>query len=394
MKNEVVPKRPRRIVFWGTYDTGKPRVRLLLAGARAAGFDVLECHQRVWDGVEDKTQLRGMSHAIRLLTKLVGAYPSLIHRYLTLPDHDAVIVGYPGILDVLVLWPLTWLRGRPLVWDVFLSLYDTIVRDRRLIPSWFPPAWGLYWMEWLAARVTTRMFLDTRAHASYFARLFRLKSGRIAVIPVGAEDAVFNGSAPSLEPSPRSEQDALTVLFYGQFIPLHGLDVIVDAAALVARETPHVRWLLIGRGQESRRIDARLSMLKLSAVTRVDWVPYRELADWIRRADVCLGIFGTSDKSHNVVPNKVYQALAMGRRVITSDTPAQRELLAEGAGHWLTLVPPGNARALADAVLRLGKERHIGAAPFIVGTERVGQCLKQVVDEVISDRDSTHDPLH
>jgi glycosyltransferase involved in cell wall biosynthesis len=394
MKNELLPNRSRRLVFWGTYDTGKPRVRLLLAGARAAGFDVLECHQRVWDGVEDKTQVRRMSHGIILLTKWLAAYPSLIHRYLQLPDHDAVVVSYPGILDVLVLWPLTWLRGRPLIWDVFLSLYDTAVRDRRLIPSWSPPAWGLYWMEWLAARVTARMFLDTRAHASYFARLFRLESGRIAVIPVGAEDGFISGSGSSLDLRPRSESDVVTVLFYGQFIPLHGLDVIVDAAVLVARETSQIRWVLIGRGQESRRIDARLSMLKLSTVTRIDWVPYRELADWIGAADICLGIFGVSEKAHNVVPNKVYQALAMGRRIITSDTPAQRELLAQGAGHWLTLVPPGNARALADAVLRLGKERHLGGPPFIVGTTQVGKCLKQVVEEVISDRDSTRDALH
>ena len=393
MKNELVPNRSRRLVFWGTYDTGKPRVRLLLAGARAAGFDVLECHQRVWDGVEDKTQVQGMSHGIRLLTKWVAAYPSLIRRYLKLPDHDAVIVGYPGILDVLVLWPLTWLRGRPLVWDVFLSLYDTVVRDRRLIPSWSPLAWGLYLLEWLATRVPARMFLDTRAHASYFARLFRLNSARTAVIPVGAEDAFFGGSGPSLE-QPPSGADVVTVLFYGQFIPLHGLDVIVDAASLVARETSHVRWVLIGRGQESRRIDARLSMLKLSTVTRIEWVPYRELADWIRAADVCLGIFGISEKAHNVVPNKVYQALAMGRRVITSDTPAQRELLTEGAGDWLTLVPPGNARALADAVMSLRKEHHLGGPPLIVGTEHVGRCLKQVVDEVIRDRVSTYDALH
>jgi glycosyltransferase involved in cell wall biosynthesis len=381
MNGEPVPKRSRRLVFWGTYDTGKPRVRLLLAGARAAGFDVIECHQRVWDGVEDKSQLRGANRRIRLLTRWLVAYPSLIRRYMKLPPHEVVVVGYPGVLDVVILWPFAWLRGRPVIWDVFLSLYDTAVRDRRLIPGWSPVAWGLYGLEWLAARATTRMFLDTRAHASYFARLFKLKTSRISVIPVGVEETFVSGSEPSLDSDPPSRAGVFTVLFYGQFIPLHGLDVIVDAAALVARETPRVRWVLIGRGQEAHRIDARIAALKLSTVTRIDWVPYQRLADWIRAADVCLGVFGTSQKAHNVIPNKVYQALAIGRRIITSDTPAQRELLAEGASQWLTLVPPGDPRALADAVLRLETEGSFaGGVPFLVGAADVGRHLEYVVN--------------
>ena len=384
MTGETRTNRSGRLVFWGTYDTGKPRVRLLLAGARLAGFEVLECHQHVWDGVEDKTQVKGVLHGFRLLTRWLLAYPSLIHRYLKLPHHDAVIVGYPGILDVLLLWPVTRLRGKPVMWDVFLSLYDTAVRDRRLVSRWSPAAWGLYCLEWLAARAATRPFLDTRAHASYFGHLFQLDASRISVIPLGAEKTFVGDSKASAEASPRRHLSVFTVLFYGQFIPLHGVDVIVDAAALIAREAPDVRWVIIGRGQEASRIDARLATLGLSTVTRVDWVPYQELVDWIRDANVCLGIFGTSEKAHNVVPNKVYQVLAMGRRVITSDTPAQRELLAYGAARLMTLVSPGDARALADAVLTLSKKADChDDAPIIVGAEHVGECLKRLVHDVV-----------
>jgi glycosyltransferase involved in cell wall biosynthesis len=378
-----------RLVFWGTYDLGKPRVRLLLAGARRAGFQVLECHQHVWQGVEDKSQVKGVASAFGLMTRWLLAYPVLLRRYIQLQAHDVVVVGYPGVLDVLALWPLARLRGTPIVWDVFMSLYDTVVRDRRLTPWWSPPAMVLYCLEWLALRAANRPFLDTNAHARYVARLFHLAPDRLGTVPVGSETEAFREEVHDFERGETRDNATFTVLFYGQFIPLHGLDVVVDAAVMVTREVQGVRWVLIGRGQEASRIDARLSGLHLSSVTRIDWVKYDDLANWIRKADVCLGIFGVSEKSHNVIPNKVYQALAMGRRVVTSDTPAQRELLALGAAPWLTLVPPGNARALADAILRLRQERAPGgAATIVVGADEVGRQLREVVRHVLPARAS------
>lgn len=373
--------RAPRVVFWGTYDVGKPRVRLLLAGARKAGFDVVECHEHVWAGVEDKSQVQGFGSRLRLLRRWVRAYPSLIRRYFRLPEHDAVIVGYPGAFDVLVLWPLVRIRGTPILWDVFFSLYDTVVRDRRLLSRWSPLALGVYALEWLAARAATRPFLDTRTHARYFARLFHLDSKRVSAIPVGTEEETFS-ALPDGQPVPR-EPGTFTVLFYGQFIPLHGLDVVIDAAVLVARDTPNVRWVIIGRGQEASRIDARLEAMAVSTVTRIDWVPYSDLARWIRQADVCLGIFGTSEKASNVIPNKVYQVLAMARPIITSDTPAQRELLEYGAEHLITFVPPGDSAALAQAALRLqqsGSRRDL--PPTIVGANEVGRRLKETFNDV------------
>lgn len=46
-----------RVIAWGSYDLGKPRVRILLRGLRENGVEVLECHRDVWQGVEDKSQV-------------------------------------------------------------------------------------------------------------------------------------------------------------------------------------------------------------------------------------------------------------------------------------------------------------------------------------------------
>jgi glycosyltransferase involved in cell wall biosynthesis len=83
----------------------------------------------------------------------------------------------------------------------------------------------------------------------------------------------------------------------------------------------------------------------------VAWVPYERLPAEIERAGCALGIFGTSGKAARVIPNKAFQALACGAPLVTGDTSAARELLVDGES--ALLVPPGDPRALADAVRRL-----------------------------------------
>ena len=88
----------------------------------------------------------------------------------------------------------------------------------------------------------------------------------------------------------------------------------------------------------------------LPRVKWTDWVAYRQLRLWLSQADLCLGIFGTSEKAASVIPNKVFQIVAAGRPVLTRDSPAIRELLSPGAP-CTYLVPAGDACALAEAVL-------------------------------------------
>ena len=84
-----------------------------------------------------------------------------------------------------------------------------------------------------------------------------------------------------------------------------------------------------------------------------DWLPYRELPQRIGRSDVVLGIFGDSPKAGRVIPNKVYQALACGRPVVTRVSEAYPANLLSSRASGLVLVEPAASAALAAAVRTL-----------------------------------------
>ena len=162
------PQKKYRVVFWGTYDVGKPRVRLLRAGAKAVGMEVIECHTDVWAGWEDKSQLARLGAGWIHLLSWISAYPSLIWRYLRLSAHDVVVVAYLGHLDVLIISPFARLRGVPVVWDAFLSIYDTAVNDRHLISKRSLTALFLYALEMVSLPCTHQSVPRHRSPCTLF----------------------------------------------------------------------------------------------------------------------------------------------------------------------------------------------------------------------------------
>jgi glycosyltransferase involved in cell wall biosynthesis len=367
-----------QILCWGTYDTSKPRSRILRDGLKAVGVTLTECHAPIWEHIQDKSQFAGVARRVGLMLRWMASYPLLLWRFLRMPRPDLVLVSYPGVLDVIVLWPLARLRRVPIVWDMFISLYDTVVQDRALLRRNSLAGRLLHAVEGCAIRLADLVFLDTAAHARHVERIYGLEERRCGSVWVGVEPIFFE-AAPLRNVSVARQSGPLKVLFYGQFIPLHGISTIIAAARATREE--QIEWRLVGRGQEAPRIRAMLAETPLPLLHWIEWLEYPQLRQALDWADVCLGIFGTSEKAACVIPNKVFQIVAAGRPLITRDSPAIRELLAP-APPCVRLIEAGNAQALADALCEQLHSRqppvascHRGAverfAPSAIGQ----QCL-------------------
>lgn len=257
------------------------------------------------------------------------------------------MLPYPGFAEMLLVAPLAKLTRRPLVFDAFLPLHDMIVADRALVQT--PRAARAIWLfERMVLRLTDVILVDTDCHGEYFTAEYGLPGERFVTVLVGAE--------PEFTPH-EGEDDAADllgppgglpiVLFYGQLIPLHGLETILSAARLSAGLD--ARWVIIGRGQMEPQLRAWLMQNPGAKVDWIPWVDYARLPAVIARARLCLGVFGLSDKAGRVIPNKLFQQLAMGKPVITRSSAAV-DALAQAYPQAVITVPPGDPQTLANAV--------------------------------------------
>ena len=142
-----------------------------------------------------------------------------------------VVVGFNGQLDVLLLRLLTW-RSRPrIVFAPLVSLTETLVEDRRVYAPGSTAAGLLAFLDRLTCRAADVVVVDTEAHRRYFVEVLGLEPSRLVCCHLGADpDAFF----PPQATRPADPGRPLEVLWFGQYLPLHGLDVVVDAVGRLA----------------------------------------------------------------------------------------------------------------------------------------------------------------
>ncbi len=339
-----------RALLFGTYDTSlHPRIGTIAEGLRARGIDVTECNAPL--GLDTAARVGMLAHPWRapgLLTLLARRWLTLARNARRMPAPDVVLVGYLGHFDVHLARLI--FRRVPIVLDHLIGASDT-ARDRRL--GGIGRQALLKMIDAAALRAADIVVVDTEEH---LARLPERHRARAVVVPVGAPLAWYLADRPPERDGTARDGTArddtgepLRVVFYGLYTPLQGAPVIGAALGQIAGAPLEVT--MIGDGQDKA---ATMAAADGSVAVRwLDWVPAADLPALVASHDVCLGIFGASEKALRVVPNKVFQGAAAGCAIVTSDTAPQRRAL-DGAA---VLVPPGDPDTLAAVLLRLAGDR-------------------------------------
>jgi glycosyltransferase involved in cell wall biosynthesis len=333
------------ILYFGTYSRGEEYARneAIIGGLLKNGVDLLECHESLWGSFQKKME-GAKKGLIQQGLSFARAYLKLFLKFPKVGDFDVMQVGYIGHIDMFPARLLKIFHRKPLVFDAFYSLYDTVILDRGLYSKDSFQAWLLRRIDRWSCRMADMVLLDTWEHVDYFCKEFGLPKSLFLAVPLGTDEKNFF-------PRDWPEDDGvLDVICYSSYIPLHGLDVQIRAAEIL-REHKDIRFTFVGKGQLYPEIRALADSKKLDNITFIEWLTHGELVKLIARADVCMGIFGVTEKASRVIPYKCYEALAMRKPVCTGDSPAARELLTNGEHVLMSTM--GDPQGLAENILKM-----------------------------------------
>ena len=312
-----------RICFLPGRESSYARTRILIKAMQKVGLDVLDC------SCKNKSFLRYFSAFIKFLQNKSKA--------------DIIFVSFYGHFLVPLVKLLT---KKKILFDAFVSTYQTLAIDRKVIGKNGPLAYIAKSLDRVACRMADRVFLDTYQHINFYVNTYGLDRQKFTRLLPGSDTTV-------MFPRDGESQDEFIVHFHSEFQPLHGAIYIVKAAKLLE----HIKFRLIGRGMELKRCKRLSQKLKLKNIEFHPAVKYEDLPKYMAEANVCLGIFGDTAKTSTVIPHKVYEALAMGKPVITADTPAVRELLTHEKD--VLFCENANPESLAKAIERLKNDKSL-----------------------------------
>lgn len=140
------------------------------------------------------------------------------------------------------------------------------------------------------------------------------------------------------------------VLYLGTMGPQEGVDLLLEAAALIARVRSDTAFVIIGAGSEVARLKSMTARLGLENIVRFTGrIPDAELADYLSTADVCVAPDPKNPMNDKSTMNKVLQYMACSRPVVLFDLTEGRRAAADAALY----ARPNDPADFAEKILQL-----------------------------------------
>lgn len=225
-----------------------------------------------------------------------------------------------------------WLAGVPVICSALHStgLPDRVERLNRLLEP-----------------ITDAFIAVAPPHAQYLAQHEGCPPHKVRVIPNGIDVERFRPQAPS--PSLRAAlelpADAPVVGIVAALRPEKNHGLFLQAAAAVLADIPHARFLIVGDGPQRPALEETARRLRIDHA-----VHFLGTRDDIPEILALCDVFALS--SHmEANPVSILEAAACGKPVVATRVGSVPETVHDGQTGYL--VAPGDARAMADRILRL-----------------------------------------
>jgi glycosyltransferase involved in cell wall biosynthesis len=278
---------------------------------------------------------RGLDHLSFMLTCLLFGLPRI-------KNVDVVIASSPTLFSAFSAWLITRIKRVPFVLEV-RDLWPEAIVDLGLMRRDGPSVKILQRLAHFLYTQAARVVVVTEAFADRLAEQ-GVPRAKLAVIPNGADTRFFGQTTNGTTRQSLGLNGQFVVAYIGSHGLSHGLDVVLDAAAV----QPEVTFLMVGDGADRDRLVAERDRRQLANVIMRTSVSKNEVPGLYAAADACLVPLRDVPIFETFVPSKLFEVLAAGRPVIGAVRGEAREILARSGG--ALLVDPERGDQLANAV--------------------------------------------
>jgi len=362
-------------------------VMLLDQGLRARGYDTLLVHGQIDAGEGSLERLADDGHLpkeriadlgrrispfsdlwafVRLVRIVFRERPDVIH------SHTAK-AGALGRLAALMFNVTRPRKRRSLVVHTFHG---------HVLAGYFGPATNVLvkFAERSLAKITDRIVtISSTQRDDIVGRFSIAPASRTVTIPLGLDlEPLLSQPLPA--PTRRRElglgEDDPVIGYVGRFVPIKDLATLIEAFAIVLRQLPAAALILAGDGPVRPELESLGRRMNLGDRMRfLGWS--NDLVSLYATMDVC-----ALSSLNEGTPVALIEAMASSKAVVSTNVGGVPDIIDDGRTG--ILVPPGDAEALAGAIVGLLKDREARCRIGGAARESVSARFRQerLVDDV------------
>lgn len=333
-----------KICFFGTYDKSYTANKIVYQGLLENGADVLEVNSEVkLSALIKKEDLSAIS-LMRRIIKKYRIFTQIVKNWDKLKAADAIYVAYPGHFDVLLAYPIAKILRKKLIFNPVISFYSGFTEEQGILDKKSLKAKLTKFGETFIYKLVDLLFPDTPYQRDFFAREFNIAKNKLRVLPIGADDKYYKYTPYT------NNSKKINVVYYGLYSPLHGVEHIIQAANLLKKDKD-IKFTFVGNGNTFQKNYDRVNKLGLENVEFFYDVPIEKHPAIIEKADIFLGFLQKHPSVDRIIPNKIYQGLALCKVVLTANASVTRSVFKDKENIYL--VKPADPKDLAKSLLDL-----------------------------------------
>jgi glycosyltransferase involved in cell wall biosynthesis len=154
--------------------------------------------------------------------------------------------------------------------------------------------------------------------------------------------------------------NAPIILYTGTFESYQGVDLLIEASAIVARSHPHARVLVVG-GEPAQVEAARAHAAAIGAADLLIFAgqqPAREIPAFVQACDVLV----SPRRRGTNTPLKIYSYLRSGKPIVATDLLTHTQVLSPAVARLVPVDARAFAQAMADLIDRPDERERLASA--------------------------------